>query len=149
IAKKLKEMNSAGFVVALDFSKKMLRQAVAAAEKDSVSEKIIWLLADVEFCPLQKESAERVTCGGSLNEYRHPEKAIRESARILKSDGSYITMNLFIKNVITGWLLHFVRLTTGLVFHSQKNWNRLFADVGFQIVQQETKGIVMFTASKK
>ncbi|KAB2877818.1 class I SAM-dependent methyltransferase [bacterium] len=149
IAKKLKEMNSAGFVVAIDFSKKMLRQAAAAAEKNLVSEKIIWLLADVEFCPLQNESTERVTCGGSLNEYRHPEKAIRESARILKSDGSYITMNLFRKNVITGWLLHFVRLTTGLVFHSQKNWNRLFADVGFQISQQETKGIVMFTASKK
>ncbi|MBL7994629.1 methyltransferase domain-containing protein [bacterium] len=149
IARKLKEMNSAGFVIAIDFSKKMLRQAVVAAEKNSVSERIIWILADVEACPLQNESAVRVTCGGSLNEYRHPEKAIQESARVLKRGGSYITMNLFRKNNWSGWLLSFVHLLSGLVFFSQENWNRLFTGGGFRIVQQEIKGIVMFTASKK
>lgn len=149
IAKKLKEMNSTGFVIAIDFSKKMLYQAVSAAEKNFVSERVIWLLADVEDVPLADASADRVTCGGSLNEYRHPEKAIRESARILNTGGSYVTMNLFRKNVLTGLLLSIVHWTSGLSFFSKEYWSNLFARNGFQVLQQETTGIVMFTVSKK
>lgn len=149
IAGKLREIHSDGFVIAVDFSKKMLRCAVAAAERSGVGEKILWLLADVENLPLAAACADRVTCGGSLNEYRHAEKAIQESARILKNNGRYFTMNLFSKGVFTRFLLSVIHLVTGLSFFNKEYWNSLFIRNGFQILQQEIRGIVMFTLSKK
>lgn len=149
LAKKLIAENSAGFVIAIDFSKKMLCQAVAAAERSSVGEKIIWILADVEDCPVADTSVDRVTCGGSLNEYRHPEKAVQESARILKKEGNYLTMNLFRKNALISFLLLILHWASGLLFFSKEYWNYLFTRSGFQILRQETIGMAMFTISKK
>ena len=149
IAKRLKESNSTGYIVAIDFSRKMLYEATRAAHKNLVSERIIWVLADVEECPILSDTVNIVTCGGSLNEYRNPQKAIQEAVRILKTNGSYVTMNLFVKNLFTGLFLSIIHLISGLSFYSNELWNNLFSRFGFRITQQEKSGIVMFTVSKK
>lgn len=149
IAKKLKEMNSDGFVIAIDFSKKMLYKAVVAAEKDAVGDKILWLLADVEDPPIADQSIDRVSCGGSLNEYRHPERAIGATARIIKSGGRYVTMNLFSNNKTMAIFLAFVHTLSGLIFLTKDFWNKMFTANGFRIAEQESRGMAMFTVSMK
>lgn len=149
IAKKLKEMNSDGFVIAIDFSKKMLYKAVVAAEKDGVSDKILWLLADVENPPITHQSVNRVSCGGSLNEYQHPERAVGATAGIIKNGGRYVTMNLFSNNKTMAIFLALVHALSGLSFFKKDVWNKMFTDKGLRIVEQETRGMVMFTVSMK
>lgn len=149
IAKKLKEIHSNGFVIAIDFSKKMLYNAIEAAEKNRVSDKILWLWADVEDTPLADESVDRISCGGSLNEYRRADKAVAEAARTLKNGGSYVTMNLFTRNKMLGFFLSVIHTLSGLCFFTRNRWNIIFSDNGFRISEQETRGMVMFTVSKK
>jgi ubiquinone/menaquinone biosynthesis C-methylase UbiE/uncharacterized protein YbaR (Trm112 family) len=149
VAKKLQKMNSDGFVIAIDFSKKMLSNAVTAAEKNCVSDKILWMLADVEDPPIADQSVDRVSCGGSLNEYRRPEKAVAETARVLKNGGRYVTMNLFSRNKTLAFFLSIVHMVSGLSFFKKDVWNKIFTDKGLRIVEQETRGMVIFTVSMK
>lgn len=148
-AKKLLDMNSDGFVIAIDFSGKMLHRALDFAEKNRVGPGILWIIADVEKTPIERESVDRVTCGGSLNEYQHPEMAVAEARRILKKDSIFYPMNLFLKNGWAGWIQKLAGFSLGLSYYSVEHWNRVFDQNKLEIVEQDQLGAAMFTSLKK
>jgi ubiquinone/menaquinone biosynthesis C-methylase UbiE/uncharacterized protein YbaR (Trm112 family) len=149
IAKKLKETDSRGFVIGIDFSKKMLSQAVAASEKAAVAEKIVWLLADAEKLPLFNGAVDRISCGGSLNEYREPQKVLNESKRVLKENGSGVIMNLYKNGIVSKILFPLIHFFSGLSFFSKETWDQMLIKNGFKISKQRTGGVVMFSLLQK
>ena len=149
IAKQLKDDDSKGFVIGVDFSKKMLSQAVAAAEKASVAEKIVWLLADAENLPLSSGTVDRISCGGSLNEYREPQKVLNESKRVLKENGAGVIMNLYKNGIVSKILFSLIHFFSGLSFFSKETWNQMLIKNGFKISKQRTGGVVMFSLLQK
>ncbi len=149
VAGKLKETHPEGYVIGIDFSKKMLYRAVAAAEKAAVSDRILWILADAEDMPFSGGCADRVTCGGGLNEYGHPQKVISECARVVSENSLYVTMNLFSKGAFSKFLFFITRLISGLLFLTRDSWNRMLEEAGFHQREQRICGVVMFTVSQK
>ncbi len=149
MAKKLSDMKSGGFVIAIDFSRKMLHRALDFAEKNRVGPDILWVVADVEKTPIESGSVDRVTCGGSLNEYQQPETAVAEACRILKKESVFYAMNLFLKNGWTGWFQKFAAFSLGLSYHPVEHWNRVFGQNKLEIGKQDRLGAVMFTSLKK
>jgi uncharacterized protein YbaR (Trm112 family) len=149
IAKKLAETNRAGLVIALDFSRKMLVRAYASAVKHDVADKILWILADVEKTPMADASVDRVSCGGSLNEYQRPQAAMAEAQRILKENSIYYAMNLFLKRGAAGSLQKLFAFLLGLSYYPADEWNRLFTLNKFTISKQDRIGAVLFTVLRK
>ncbi len=146
VAKHLKKVGSSARVMAVDFSKKMLKQASKRATQSGVDDCILFVLADVEALPFRQNFARRVSCGGSLNEYRHPDIALQEISRILKPDGVFFAMNLFLNSM--AWpILKFLALS-GLTFHRLRDWNARFRSL-FEIRNQFQSGIIMISTLSK
>ena len=148
-AKKLLEIEADALIIAVDFSKKMLRHAVRAAEKAGVASKILFVLADVEHLPLSEGTIDRVTCGGSLNEYQHPDIALEEICRVLKRNAIFYAMNLHAIGGIGGFFQKFEGFCLKLTYHSSELWSALFSKMGLETIRKEMLGSVMFSTTKK
>jgi len=85
------------FVVGVDFSPGMLRQArrkAAEAETAFPGPAPAWVEADVRALPLRSNCADRVTCTYAMYELPGPvrDKVLEESLRILKPGGLFVMM---------------------------------------------------------
>lgn len=149
LAKKMMEKQIDGIVLAVDFSKKMLIQAVKQAELAGVSDRILWVLADVESPIFTEKVADRITCGGSMNEYRNASNVLANAYEWLNDSGLFFVMNLFRKNNFSGMMLDGIHGISGLNFLSLQRWNESFTKNKFILHRQESTGIVMFTLLKK
>ncbi|HEY3342041.1 MAG TPA: class I SAM-dependent methyltransferase [Anaerolineae bacterium] len=80
-----------GHITALDLSARMLAQAQAKLAPRS--ERISWLQHDAQILPFPDESFDVVTCLESLEFFPCPPDAIREMARVLKTEGLLVISN--------------------------------------------------------
>lgn len=148
IAEAMKKSSVDGCVIAIDFSKAMLRQAVARAERHDVTDRILFILADVENLPLSGDSANGVTCGGSLNEYAHAETVIAEAHRVLQPNARFVTMHLIDPGGMVGFFARLAGLT-GLRFLTPTAWASLFTRSGFRATSSDRRGMAEFTTLEK
>lgn len=130
----------------VDFSLPMLLEAktrLVSEQKDA-----FLLRTDAEQLPFYNSSFDVLLCGGSLNEFRRPAKALYEARRVLKPDGTAIFMHLLKAQTWWGSGLQSISALGGIQFWNLSESNTLFERAGFQISEQQQYGIVCFTLLK-
>jgi SAM-dependent methyltransferase len=129
-------------VVAIDFSLPMLRKA---REKALSEQRSLYLMqANVENMPFFAGFFDGLTCGGSLNEFRDPVKALYESRRVIKKGGLFFLMYLLKADNLIGTVIQKTSSIGGISFWSESEAANLFERTGFQIKKQERHGVVHF-----
>lgn len=81
-------------VVATDLTRPML-EAASRANRAQGADNVVYVQADAEALPFLDESFDAVTCRIAAHHFPDPEAFVREVARVLRPDGSF----LFIDNV--------------------------------------------------
>ena len=84
IASKMKRRRSSGVVVANDISLPMLETALHLARQAGVDHRMLFVRSDSESMPFLDKSFDAVMCGGSLNEFRNPDRVVGELHRVMK-----------------------------------------------------------------
>jgi len=80
-------------VIAVDSSEKMLDVARDQAQRAGASN-VEFRLGEMEEVPIDDASVDLVFFSQSLHHAAHPERAIREAARILRSGGRIVILDL-------------------------------------------------------
>jgi len=83
-ARSMKRLRSRGGVIANDISLPMLRTALSLARKERLDDRILFIRSDSQEMPFASGSLDGALCGGSLNEFRHPQRVLAELHRVLK-----------------------------------------------------------------
>lgn len=129
-------------VIALDFSIPMLREARKKCKEDKCD--IFLLQANAESLPFFAGSVDGVVCGGTLNEFRDPVKALYETRRVLKKGSTSFFMYLLKSDHLIGSVIQKTTQIGGISFWSEAESYNLFERCGFQIKNQKRLGIVNF-----
>lgn len=133
-------------IVAIDLSMPMLRKAREKSIEDGAN--IYLVQANAENLPFFAGSFDSVTCGGSLNEFRDPIKALYEARRVLKKGGYLFMMYLMKADSYLGLALQKASSIGGISFWSEEESTQLFSRAGFCIEKDEKHGIVHFVLLK-
>jgi demethylmenaquinone methyltransferase/2-methoxy-6-polyprenyl-1,4-benzoquinol methylase len=80
----LRRLSSAGRVVAVDLSPRMLE----VARKKVTDPRVEWHAADAQQLPIGDESSDRVICCSVWPHFDHPEQVALELGRVLRPEGS-------------------------------------------------------------
>lgn len=131
-------------VVALDFSRQMLREARIKAEADQAD--LFLLRADARYMPFYGATFDGLMMGGTLNELTDPLKVLYECRRVLKKDGTFFMMHLIKSAAWYGRLLQESAGLSGLQFWTEEESNRMFERAGFTVDEQVNRGIVCFSS---
>lgn len=130
-------------VVALDFSRQMLREARIKAEADLAE--LFLLRADARYLPFYGATFDGLMMGGTLNELTDPLKVLYECRRVLKKDGVFFMMHLIKSDAWYGRLLQESAGLSGLQFWTVEESNKMFGRAGFMVDEQVSHGIVCFS----
>ena len=84
------KLGDRGDLVGIDISPSMLKESARRARHGSVS----LMRAEVEALPFTEASFAGVVCGGSLNEFGDPARALRETRRVLEPGGRVAIMGI-------------------------------------------------------
>lgn len=142
-ARSLQQAEPGSRVVAIDFSSSMLKDARKRAKADGCA--IYLLRADAQALPFAAQSADALCCGGSLNEFAQPERALKEARRVLKPGGRFFMMHLLKARTTGGRLLQKAAGGGGIHFWTEEESRHLFKETGFRIAREKQVGIVMFS----
>jgi demethylmenaquinone methyltransferase/2-methoxy-6-polyprenyl-1,4-benzoquinol methylase len=117
-------------VVGIDQSEDMLRLAIAHCEADS---RVAYIQADMDNIPLPDESVDIVTGGYALRNAPNLDKALSETARVLRPSGTaaFLDFSRPPSKVSSGFTLFTIGLwgsLWGLVFHRNADVYRYIAD---------------------
>lgn len=93
-----------GKVICLDLSTEMLERLRRKAEKQGLAHKLQILQADACSSGLEDESVDVAISSGVLHELPHPEAAVREIVRLLKTGGRLLVKD-FDKDSLHGWFV--------------------------------------------
>lgn len=130
-------------VTALDFSLPMLKDARKRARAEN--RELYLLRADAQALPFAAQQLDGLSCGGSLNEFAQPERALREARRVMKPGGRFFMMHLLEAQTSAGRLLQQAAGGGGIHFWSAEASRALFEESGFRIRREKQLGIVMFS----
>ncbi|MDR2980700.1 MAG: metalloregulator ArsR/SmtB family transcription factor [Puniceicoccales bacterium] len=83
----------ADFVYCIDNSPRMIEVGSQLAEKHGI-QNLEYRLGDIEDVPLDDASVDLVLLSQALHHAQHPEKALREAHRILKTGGKILVLDL-------------------------------------------------------
>jgi len=119
-----------GQVIAIDIAEKMLLQA---RNKD-FNAKISFLCANVEYIPLKAETCDAVVCYSSFPHFQDKLKALIETRRVLKKNGSIFICHTSSRNEIN--LIH---MNVPLLHHDRlpnsTDMTQLLKTAGFNEIQ--------------
>jgi SAM-dependent methyltransferase len=128
---------------AVDFSPYMLEEARSRLSGSRMQAYL--LCANVEALPFWAGSFDLIVCGGSLNEFGDPVKALYELRRVLVPGGRAFFMFLTEATGFGGKLLQKAAAAGGLQFFSMPAARQLFERCGFRVAQAQQVGLVGFT----
>ena len=132
-----------GHVVAVDNSWQMLEEARGFIERDGLTGRLSLVRADVEQLPFIGEAFCGVASGGSLNEFRHTDRALAEARRTLARSGRGAFMvQMHATGQPGGTIQDLVHLSSGIHFFPLERLNELYRAARFQVGEQEGSGLV-------
>lgn len=105
-----------GKVIATDISRRMIDRAERRAEKEDIRDKVSIIYDNIEDSDLKKNSLDRMIATFTFTTIPHPEKAVRECARILKPDGKMIVLDTGRPRKVYGNLLFYPMMVSAKVF---------------------------------
>lgn len=142
-ARLLKKAEPGCNVVALDFSKAMLREARVKAEADEAD--LYLVRADAREMPFFAKAFDGLVMGGTLNELSDPMKVLYECRRVIKPGSIFFMMHLVDSERWVGRMVQQSAGIGGIHFWSMDESNKMFEQAGFKPDEQFAKGIVCFT----
>ena len=128
--------------VAIDLAATMLQEARNRALAENCS--LTLLEANAEELPFFAGSIDALTCGGSLNEFYDPQKALYEARRVLKKEGKFFVMYLLEAESFVGRVLQKASSVGGIKFWSKRSSYDMFERCGFSVEKEKQVGIVQF-----
>ncbi len=124
---------------ATDFSEAMITEA----KKRNSSQRLHFSVQDATALPYVPESFDAVVISNALHIMPHPEKALSEIRRVLRTNGLLFAPT-FVHGESMGFRLR-VKFLELAGFHTYYKWNAeefsaFIAGHGFEVIQQETLG---------
>ena len=141
------QLGDRGEAVGIDISPSMLREAARRAKRSGGRPSLA--RADAEDLPFADGSFAGAVCGGSLNEFGDPARALRETRRVLASGGRVAIMGLLKAATPRGRLLQRFLSTGGLRFFEPAELSSLLDHAGFDPDPLETYGVVFFAGATR
>ncbi len=132
-----------GHVVAVDNSWQMLQASRGFISRDHLEGRISLVRADVEQLPFIEAAFAGVASGGSLNEFRHTDRALAEARRTLAQYGrAALMVQMHARGKIGGAINDLLHLSSGIHFFTREQLNRYYTSAGFRVVEQQAEGLI-------
>ena len=136
-----------GYMVGLDISPSMLREAVRRSRKAGVHPSFI--RADADNLPFADTSFAGILCGGTLNELGHPARALREACRVLEPGGRIAIMGILEAETKSGGYFQRFLKTGGVQFFATDEVENLLTDAGLEPDPIISRGPVFFVSATR
>lgn len=136
-----------GDVIGVDISPSMLKEAAKRARALGISPSFV--RADAKTLPFADSSFSGVLCGGSLNEFGDPARALRETRRILAPGGRLAIMGILHATTHNGRRLQRLLATGGVHFFDKDEITSMLDHAGLDPNPVETFGPVFFAGATR
>ncbi len=136
-----------GDAVGIDISPSMLREADRRARRTGT--KPSFVRADVHNLPFFDATFAGALCGGSLNEFGDPARALRETRRVLGPGGRLAIMGILRAATQRGRRLQRFLSTGGIKFFDPDELRSLLDHAGFEPDPLQTNGPVFFAGATR
>ncbi|MGB3684150.1 MAG: class I SAM-dependent methyltransferase [Rubrobacteraceae bacterium] len=140
-------LGDAGDIVGIDISPSMLKEA--ARQSRRIGAKPSFVRADAENLPFADGAFDGAVCGGSLNEFGDPARALRETARVLKPGGRVAIMGILKAETSWGQALQRFLSTGGVQFFGPEELHNLLEESGFVPEDPRVHGPVFLTGAAR
>jgi SAM-dependent methyltransferase len=140
-------LRSRGDVIGIDISPSMLKEA-ARRTRESESPPSL-ARADAEDLPFADASFAGAVCGGSLNEFGDPSRALRETQRVLVPGGRVAIMGVLRAKTLRGRRLQRFLSVGGVRFFEPEEVTSLLEHAGFDPDPLETHNLIFFAGATR
>ncbi len=134
-----------GEVVGIDIAPSMLKEAARRTRKNEVPPSLI--RADAHNLPFAEASFAGAVCGGSLNEFGDPARALRETRRVLGASGRVAIMGILKASSARGQLLQRFLAVGGIRFFEPEEVTSLLYQAGFDPEPLEVRRLAFFAGA--
>lgn len=135
-------------IVAIDLAAGMLRWGRDYARREGVTT-IAHVRAPADRLPFADGTVDALVCGGSLNEFRSMDAALREARRVCASNGRMVSMSLLAANSWRGKLAQTGARTSGIQFPSLDEFNDTLDAAGWRREKQKVFGAIAFSLLRR
>jgi SAM-dependent methyltransferase len=136
-----------GAAVGIDISPSMLREAARRAR--AIGAKPSFIRANAKHLPFLDASFTGAVCGGSLNEFGDPARALRETCRVLEPGGRLAIMGILRAGTPRGRRLQRFLSRGGIRFFEIDELHSLLDHAGFEPDPPQSYGPVFFSGSTR
>ncbi len=132
-----------GHVVAVDNSWQMVQEARQFIKQDNMEGRLSLVRANVEQMPFIDEAFAGIANGGSLNEFRHTDRALAETHRNLARRGRAAFMvQMHARQKLGGFINDSLHLSSGIHFFTLDRLNRFYKEARLRVVEQQAEGLI-------
>ncbi|CAN5795382.1 MAG: class I SAM-dependent methyltransferase [Rubrobacter sp.] len=136
-----------GLAVGIDISPSMLREANRRAR--AIGANPSFVRANAKNLPFFDASFAGAVCGGSLNEFGDPARALRETHRVLEPGGRLAIMGILLAATPRGRRLQRFLSTGGIRFFHPDEPQSLLGHTGFEPDPLQTYGPIFFAGATR
>jgi SAM-dependent methyltransferase len=134
-------------MVGIDISPSMLREADRRARRTDTRPSFV--RANAQNLPFFDGAFSGAVCGGSLNEFKHPARVLRETHRVLQGGGRIAIMGILRADTRRGRRLQQLASTGGIRFFDPDELKSLLDHAGFNPDPLRTNGPVFFAGATR
>jgi SAM-dependent methyltransferase len=142
-----RQLGDDGDVVGVDISPSMLKEAARRARK--IGARSSFVRADAHNLPFADACFSGAVCGGTLNEFGDPARALRETRRVLEPGGRLAIMGILRARTLRGRRLQRLLSTGGLRFFEPVELRSLLDHAGFEPDPLRTHGLIFFASATR
>ncbi len=143
LAQARRQRDVRGYVVGIDLSLAMLREARQRSRRERLP--ISYIRASAQALPFAAGAAQGLVMGGTLNEIGDIPAALREWQRLLAQQGRGVMMSLVAAESGPGRAFQQLLGSGGLQFPTLAELNSAFATAGLRLRAQWQYGVVAFS----
>jgi len=140
-------LGDSGDVVGIDIAPSMLKEAARRARRSGLRPSLA--RADAETMPFADGSFAGAVCGGTLNEFGDPGRALRETRRVLAPGGRVAIMGILKATTPRGRQLQRLLGRGGIRFFEPAQLTSLLDHAGFDPDPLQVHGAVFFAGATR